>query len=112
MVYDIRILAPNGFPLPGASIAFIAKGNPAPLVVLVTDSSGYVYIDTETDGGLLSPGITARITSGSLEPFDIDVTRLRPDTEITLVEKTNNTKPLIAGVLLATLLIAVYKNGQ
>lgn len=108
MVFDILILDPLGFPLPGAVVSFISNG--AVLVAMETDQNGYIHISDETDGALLSPGIIARIAYGDLQTFDIDVTRLQPDTEITLVEKTNNIKPLVVGGLITVFLIALYKN--
>lgn len=108
MVFEILIFDPLGFPLPGAAVSFIANG--AVLVTMETDQNGYLRINDETDGALLSPGVRALITYPGLESLEIDTTGIRPDTEIHLVEKANYIKPLIVGGLLAAFLIALYKN--
>jgi hypothetical protein len=111
MVYDILILDPDGFPLPGADVSFFGSATDTiPMVSFSSDASGYVHIDSETDGALLAAGVVVRFTSGNLEPFTLIATGLRPDTEVHMVRKSDYTKPLIVGSLLAVFLIALYKN--
>jgi len=114
MVYKITAYDQNEQRLPGAAVKFSDQSG-IELVTLITDSTGTIRFDDETDGDLLAPGVSVVISKDGYISSGGQAENLYQFTTFTLHKKPNAV-PLVLGAVgftaLALYAFSTTKKGR